>query len=470
MFTFVGVAIALLATLFAYFKWTYKYWERRNLQYLEPKIPYGNGTGPFKRTENAGFRFKRQYEELKSRGWKHGGLYSILNPIYLVADLDYIKNIMTKDFHYFTDRGIYYNEKNDPLSAHLFALGGPKWRHLRTKLSPTFTSGKMKQMFQTLVDCVPQLLQQIDKNVPVDIKEVLGCFTTDIIGSCAFGLECKTFEDENSPFREYGRKFFQVSNLKIAKFLFSDFFISVVEDTVKYREKHNLVRKDFMQLLIDLKNTEKEQMLTIEELAAQCFVFFIAGFETSSTTMTFALFELAKRPDLQQQVRDEIETVLAKHGNITYDAIQDLKFMDQVIDETLRMYPPVPVLTRKCVKDYKIPDQDVIIQKGTRVFIPVLGIHYDSDLYPNPSQFDPDRFSEEKKKSRHGYAHLPFGEGPRICIGMRFGLMQTKVGLTALLKNYKFSVNSKTQTPLKMKPNSFILAAEGDVWLNAQKV
>jgi hypothetical protein len=152
----------------------------------------------------------------------------LLKPSYLVLDLDYIKNIMTKDFQYFTDRGFYYNEKDDPLSAHLFAIGGQKWRNLRTKLTPTFTSGKMKMMFQTLVDCEPNLLQKIENDrvakVPTDIKEALGCFTTDIIGSCAFGLDCNTFAEENSPFREYGRKVFNFNGLRLFKLTFSASF------------------------------------------------------------------------------------------------------------------------------------------------------------------------------------------------------------------------------------------------------
>jgi cytochrome P450 family 6 len=91
--------------------------------------------------------------------------------------------------------------------------------------------------------------------------------------------------------------------------------------------------------------------------------------------------------------------------------------MDQVINETLRKYPPLARLVRKCVKDYKIPDEDLIIEKGTNIVIPVLGIHYDKEYYPYPEKFDPERFNEENKKSRHHYAHLPFGEGSRICIG-----------------------------------------------------
>ncbi|RZC38786.1 p450 domain containing protein, partial [Asbolus verrucosus] len=239
--------------------------------------------------------------------------------------------------------------------------------------------------------------------------------------------------------------------------------------TVSYREEKNYTRNDFLQLLIDLKGSEDG--LTMNDVAAQSFVFFLAGFETSSTLMTFTLYELARNQDIQQRLRDEINTVLAKHdGKITYDSIQEMKYMNQVIDESLRMYPPASLTNRKCVKDYKVPDDDITIEKGTSVIIPILGIHYDEEYYPNPEKFDPERFTEENKNSRHPYAHLPFGEGPRNCIGMRFGLMQAKVGLTSMIRNFQFTVSRKTKEPLKMQVNSVILAAEGDVWLDAQKI
>ena len=449
----VGICVALITIILAYYKWTYQYWKRKNLPYLEPSIPYGNFANPLKRKENFGVLLKHYYDSMKSKGWKHGGLFTALTPMYMVVDLDYLKNIMTKDFQHFVDRGVYHNEKDDPLSAHLFAIGGQKWRNLRTKLTPTFTSGKMKTMFQTLIDCIPNFTAKIESDrvtqTPIDIKEALGCFTTDIIGSCAFGLECNTFKEQNSPTREHGRKVFTPTRIRMVKSIFlrnfpnaakkigvtlvpkdvSSFFMKVVKDTIAYREKNNFSRKDFMQLLIDLKNNKLASengykhdgnTLTNDEIAAQSFVFFLAGFETSSTTMTFALYELSKNQEIQDKVRDEINTVLAKHGGkITYEAIQEMKYMDLVINETLRKYPPLPLLTRKCVQDYKIPDEDIVIEKDTAIFIPVLGIHYDEDYYPEPEKFDPERFTEENKSKRHNYAHIPFGEGPRICIGKK---------------------------------------------------
>lgn len=128
------------------------------------------------------------------------------------------------------------------------------------------------------------------------------------------------------------------------------------------------------------------------------------------------------------------------------------------------------------------------MEKGSFVFIPALGIQHDPEFYPDPDKFDPERFSEENKANRHSAAWTPFGDGPRACIGnyfailfkqfllhsfttgIRFGVMQTKVGLTILLKHYKFTLNPRTESPLTMDPGSFVLAASTGVWLNAEKI
>lgn len=360
------IVTTFLVALVAYFKWSYQYWRRIGLPYLKPKIPWGSippGEGSKK---HLSLRIKEVYDIMKEKRWKHGGIYILFAPVYLVTDLEYLKNIMARDFQYFTDRGVYHNEEDDPLSAHLFNIGGPKWKNLRAKMTPTFTTGKMKMMFQTLIDCDVGLQQKIEKEIlnrnAIDIKEVLGCFTTDIIGSCAFGLECKTFEQDNSPFRKYGKKVFEIDvsrrlkriildnfpklsqklHLSLVPNDISSFFMKLVKDTINYREQKQISRNDFLQLLINMKNNKLAEedgyqhdgkTLTVEEIAAQCYVFFIAGFETSSTTMAFALYELSRNPDIQDKVRKEVQDVSAKYdGKLTYDSIQDMKYLGQVID------------------------------------------------------------------------------------------------------------------------------------------
>ncbi|KAK5641167.1 hypothetical protein RI129_009714 [Pyrocoelia pectoralis] len=500
MFTeFAVILLAFVVLMTTYVQRLYSHWEKKGVPYTPPHFPFGNAEPPFKRKYFFGELIKKFYQSFKERGAKHAGIYIFTSPNYLPIDREIIKNIMLKDFNHFVDRGFYHNEKHDPLSAHLFAIGGKKWRNLRTKLTPTFTSGKMKMMFGTLVDCTHQMEQSINSfctaEESLDIKDVLARFTTDVIGSCAFGLECNSFKSNDATFRTHGRKIFASrGKIDMLKLVFStvrpelarkfgmvlfppdstSFFFNVVRDTVKYRRENNVRRNDMLQILMELEHSDDksdENSLTIEEIAAQAFVFFLAGFETSSTTMTFCLYELATNLDLQQKVRDEINHVLEKYGGkITYEAIMEMKYMTQVIDETLRKYPPISFITRKCVKDYVVPDYDVKIDKGTMVQIPVLGLHRDPEYFKNPEEFDPERFSDENKHNILPFTYMPFGEGPRLCIGMRFGMMQTKVGLTCLLRNYLFSVSSKTQRPLKWDQYTVILTTQNPIWLDVKKL
>ncbi|KAJ8913630.1 hypothetical protein NQ315_007347 [Exocentrus adspersus] len=497
-----AVTTALVAVAYAYFKWTYQYWKRQNVPYIEPRIPFGSLRNPF--AESGGEQIMEFYKEAKSKGWKYCGIYSVLTPTLLIVDLDLIKLVLSKDFQYFTDRGAYVNERDDPVGCHLFAIGGSKWRNLRAKLTPTFTSGKLKSMFQTLVDCGLVLEKYIEQNVttnkePVDIKNILACFSTDVIGSCAFGLNCNSFKDPNSAFRKYGNKIFSISKLRGLQMMIvtsfpsmgkvlgirqvpkdvADFFTKVVQDTVTYREKNNVMRKDFLQLLIDLRRDDEAghenkgdgNSLSMEEMVAQSFVFFAAGFETSASTTTFALFELATHPEIQDRVRAEINEVLAQHDNqISYDSINDMKYLGQVIDETMRLRSVARLLRRVCNKDYKVPGEDLVIEKGTRVIVSIRGTQYDEEYWENPQEFNPDRFSEEKKKNMNQYTHMPFGQGPRACIGERFGLMQVKVGLTCLLRKFKVNLSEKTKLPLKMSASSVVASAEGGIWLNFEKI
>jgi len=158
-------------------------------------------------------------------------------------------------------------------------MRGTQWRKLRAKLTPTFTSGKMKKMFNLMNECAEELRKFLEgpasRNEDLEIKEIMSKFTTDIIGSCVFGLKCNSINDPNSEFRTMGRKVVEPSlnsvirlllgmlmpklGIRILPWEVTQFFISAVRDTIQYREQHNIVRNDFMQQLIQLKNQGRVQ-------------------------------------------------------------------------------------------------------------------------------------------------------------------------------------------------------------------
>ncbi|GLH05689.1 Putative cytochrome P450 6a14 [Gryllus bimaculatus] len=182
--------------------------------------------------------------------------------------------------------------------------------------------------------------------------------------------------------------------------------------------------------------------------------------------MSFTLHELALNPDVQRKLRREINAVVEKHdGHFTYESVMNIEYLEKVICETLRKYPPLSALVRECNAAYTIPGTKVVLESGTRVLIPVHAVQNDPAFFPEPQRYDPERFGERERARRPGYTYLPFGEGPRLCIGMRFGQLQTKLGLAILLHRYHFATCDKTNMPLKFDPKSFLTTSVGGMWL-----
>lgn len=140
-------------------------------------------------------------------------------------------------------------------------------------------------------------------------------------------------------------------------------------------------------------------------------------------------------------------------------------FYSFFFSETLRKYPPVTNLFRLTQNDYKIPGTDLVIEKGMTVWIPAYAIQHDPEYYPEPEKFMPERFTAELVAQREITKWLPFGEGPRNCIGLRFGMMVTRIGLSTLLNSFDLSICANTAIPLKFVPKTFVLTPEGGVYL-----
>ncbi|XP_063698178.1 uncharacterized protein LOC134829111 [Culicoides brevitarsis] len=498
--TFVLILVTFSFIYLYIFKYKYKYWERLGIPYSTPVFPYGNTI--LGKELHPGEQALRDYLKFKKQSPIFGG-YRMVKPVIYVTSPELAKNILIKDFHSFYGRGMYENYRDDPLSAHLFNLSGPRWKKLREKLTPVFTTGKIKYMMPTLLkvgeDLVEVLTNEVKIESTIDMKEWIARFTTDIIGTTAFGLECNSLRDPDAEFRKQGKRVFAPTNP--LKLLFAQnfpsfsrnvlhlslrpkdltkFFLKAVEDTVRYREENNIQRNDFMDLLIKIRNKDKSEDFdkdqdkkgfSLPELAAQAFIFFVAGFETSSTLTSYTLLELALNPELQTKARNHINEVLKKHNNeLTYEALQDMTYIEQCMNESLRKYPTLALLFREATENYPLPNMDYTIKKGTFCLIPSYAFNHDPELWPEPSKFDPDRFENFTTAVAHEKAFYPFGDGPKNCIGERFGKIQTKLGLVMILKNFKMMKSEKTEFPVKFNTRSALLAPKNPIYIKLEKV
>jgi cytochrome P450 family 6 len=142
----------------------------------------------------------------------------------------------------------------------------------------------------------------------------------------------------------------------------------------------------------------------------------ITGFETTSTAVSYALYEMAQNHEIQTKLRNELTEALNSSDNFSYETLLELKYLNKIVSETLRKYPTIPMTMRKCTSSYRIPDTQLDIPAGVTVLVPILAIHHDPLYYPDPSAFDPERFADESARSQPAYTYLPFGEGARNCV------------------------------------------------------
>ncbi|KPJ15328.1 Cytochrome P450 6B6 [Papilio machaon] len=240
-------------------------------------------------------------------------------------------------------------------------------------------------------------------------------------------------------------------------------------------------RNDFVDLLLELEENKilrgdsldikdenglpKKVELEITPMisASQLFIFFAAGFETSATAMSCTLHQLAFHPEIQIKVHEEIDTVLSKYDNkICYEAIMEMSYLEMVFKESMRIFPPGGVTFRVCIKNYSIPELGLTIEAGTKIIIPIQALHMDPKYYDNPSEFKPDRFSPESVKTRHRYVYLPFGEGPRKCIGGRLGIIESLTGLVGLLQKFTVEPAPSSKKDIKSKKTAYLVQVNDD--------
>ncbi|XP_063913808.1 cytochrome P450 6a2-like isoform X2 [Zophobas morio] len=484
------IILALLCYLYYRHRF-FTYWKKKGVPTYPPKFPAGNITDILLGKEHVYTCIANFYTKLKNEGHKHAGLYFFNGPVYLPIDREIIKSILTTDFEYFTDRGVFLDEDNFPLSGHLFALRGSKWKTLRQKLTPTFSSGKLKAMYDVFLKIIENFVNTVETNAQkegeINIKHTAMNFSTDIILATAFGLNSNTLKEPDNELAKSVLTFFKPSNwifLKaVTKEGFSNpgnllrvimsnkphetFFMKLVKDAIDYRDKNNIVRNDFLSLLLEVRDKEG---LSFNEIAAQCFVILFAGFETSAQSISYCIHHLAHSQDCQEKLRKEIFDNLGQDfTQFTYAGIKALPYLDRafqrypltvstrnnitvIVSETLRMYPTLGYLNRICVKPYKVPGTDVVLDAGTPVLISHLGIQRDPEYFPEPLKFDPDRFKDEDQILP--FSFLPFGEGPRFCIASRYGTIQTKLAIAALVSQFRFYPSPKTPETIEFDNES----------------
>lgn len=495
------ILLSLLAGVIALYRYLFKnlnLFEKHGILHIPPLPIVGNMAPVFLRQLPLADLVQKVYN--LNRDAKYVGYFDGMNPVVMIRDPELIKTIGVKSFDTFPDHRAFIDEVNDPLfGKNLFSLRGERWRDVRTLLSPAFTSSKMKHMFKLMSECAANFTDFLsklpaDKNV-MEMKNNFTRYTNDVIATCAFGISVDSMRNPNNEFYVNGKEATYFSVWRTIKFYFirstpyltkllgikflsnrvGQFFKDLIRNTIHTRDVKNIVRPDMLQLMMETRGKRGPgKELSIEDITAQAFVFFFGGFDTVSTLMCFVAHEIAVNPDIQAKLQNEIDEVLkTTNGELTYDKINEMQYLDAVVNEALRMWPVATFLDRICVEDFELPpalpgDKPFLVKKEMSVWFPVYGLHRDPQYWEKPNEFYPERFLDENKKAINSVAFIPFGLGPRMCIGNRFALLETKVMLFHLLARCDLKICSKTSYPLKLSKTSFSMSAEGGFWLKIQ--
>ncbi|KFB49806.1 AGAP012292-PA-like protein [Anopheles sinensis] len=525
----VAALVAIVALVYYYVQKKYQYFLDKPYPHLKPTFLVGSGGPMLFRRRDMMEHINVLYNSFPDA--KIMGAYDCLTPNLMIRDPETLKQIAVKDFDYFTDHTPFVPNEKDVMQSDnmflnsLFMLRGQKWRDMRATLSPAFTGSKMRQMFELVSESGQGMVQHLLAEARRDgatqqyeMKDIFSRFANDVIASVAFGIQVNSFTEPKNDFYTKGKKLLDFNsfmssvkfllfitvprlmlklNIELMDAVLCKHFHEMILDNMRVRDEKGIVRNDMINILMQVKkgalrhqkeevDTKDAGFATVEEstvgksaitrqwsdkeLVAQCFLFFLAGFDTVSTALGFLCYELTMHPDVQEQLYREIcEVDQSLEGKpLTYDAVQAMRYMDMVVSETLRIWPPAPAVDRYCNRDYTFDDGEGLrfkIEKGRTIFIPISGLHSDPKYFPNPKKFDPERFSEENRHNINPGAYLPFGIGPRNCIGSRFALMEVKSIVYYMLKSFTFERCEKTQVPLKLKKNPAAISTEKGIWI-----
>ncbi|KAM3826988.1 cytochrome P450 3A24-like [Vipera latastei] len=472
-----ALLLLLLALGLLYGIWPYNFFKKLGIPGPRP-LPF---IGTFHEYWQGVLKFDQECFEKYGKIW---GIFDGRKPVMAILDPALIKTVLVKEFYtYFTNRRDF--GLNGNLDKAITVVVDERWKRIRSAVSPAFTSGRLKEMMPIINHyneiLVKNLQKKVEDDEAIDMKWIFSAYSLDVVTSNSFGVDIDSLNHPDDPIVVHIKKFLRftflnpvlmlavlfpfltpvLNKLKLTKFPKSsiDFFYGVIQKIKEDRQKKNHTNRiDFLRLMMDSQaaaNTSgeanSEKALTDEEILAQSIIFIFGGSETLSIFLSFMSYCLAIHPDVQEKLYQEISETFPNQAPPTYEAVQQMEYLDMVVNETFRLYPPGTRIERVCKKTVEI--HGVTIPEGTVVMIPAYVLHRVPEYWPEPKEFRPERFSKENKESRDPYVFLPFGAGPRNCIAMRFALLVLKMGIVVALQRFRFK---ETPIPLELDNSEFL--------------
>nr|WNK22288.1 cytochrome P450 [Athetis lepigone] len=464
MLVLLSCIVLLFSFLHFYRKWrkVKSFWAERGVPHYPPHPIVGSLT--FLQRQNPAVWMKQVYNEFKS---PYVGMWAFWRPGLVINCPELARRVLVKDHEVFKNRFL-SSGKSDPIGGlNIFTVNDPTWSFLRRRLTVLFTAARLRSLnnLQTVKakDLVQRIKDELNKEESTNLRDVCSDFTTDVIGEAAFGMTSEAVKTGDSVMRRVTRELVKF-NLHRGLCWSSIFFFPELVDIFRFslfpkdtlEELRHIFRtiieqrggfdkeikesRDLLDALLKIRQEAAAENEEISEdlLLAQAAIFLLGGFDTSGVTLTWALYELAWNPLCQERLYQELLEAKQKNGGKNLDAttLSELTYINCVIKEALRKFPSMGWLDRIASQDYVI-DENLTIPKGTVVYVNAVGMQQDPKHFPDPLVYDPDRFLPENERNITPYTFLPFGEGPRGCIGKRFGYQTVRCGLASIILNYE---------------------------------
>uniref|UniRef100_A0A5F5PZF6 Cytochrome P450 family 4 subfamily F member 124 n=1 Tax=Equus caballus TaxID=9796 RepID=A0A5F5PZF6_HORSE len=421
-------------------------------------------------------------------------------PLVTLCHPDMVRTIVSASAAIAPKDVVFYRFLKPWLGDGLLLSGGDKWSRHRRMLTPAFHFNILKSYVRIFNDSVNIMHAKWKRlasegSAHLDMFEHISLMTLDSLQKCVFSFDSNCQEKPS----EYISAVLELSALVTKRNqqitlhmdslyhlipdgwrfhracrLVHDFTDSVIQERRRtlpdqglddlLKAKAKVKTLDFIDVLLLAKDEDGKE-LSDEDIRAEADTFMFAGHDTTASGLAWVLYNLARHPEHQERCRQEVRELLRDREpkEIEWDDLAQLPFLTMCIKESLRLHPPVTVISRRCTQDIVLPDGR-IIPKGVICLISIFGTHHSPSVWPDPEVYDPFRFDPENTKETSPLAFIPFSAGPRNCIGQTFAMTEMKVVLALTL--LRFRVLPAGEEP-RRKPE-LILRAEGGLWLRVE--
>nr|XP_054917823.1 cytochrome P450 3A41-like isoform X1 [Dermacentor andersoni] len=489
---FVTLLVFLASLLFWWVRRKYTFWNDKGIAYLTfwqyLRFCIDLYTKPMSSVIISSYkRYGRLY-----------GSYQGATPTLVVSEPEILREILVSKFKNFSDRSESQRVSSEVWRKSIMNLSGEEWKKARNIFTPSLTTTRLKTLslkIKTIAErTASRVAEAAAQDKLVNISELIDHACLDTTAALNYSVDLDSENNKDHPLMKcLGALFANAAGWKyLMMFMMpgvykmlepnyppkssSDLFKAFVSHLMEKRKANNMKEDDFLQVFMDAdydwdgsadgkKDSGEKKQMTLDEITAQGILFFLAGAESVATALIFTVYYLALHPEYQNNVIAEVDKAAGPKGDLTYESLQEMPFLEACIKEAMRLTATESVILRLCTEETTVAN--INFKPGMCVDIPSAGIHRDPEYFPEPDKFNPERFLPENKDSIKPFTFMPFGYGPRSCIGMRLGMLQVKTAVACLLRRVKLEACSETMNPPKFKPRQLLQVTDGPIVLRA---